>query len=60
MPERDHTDEHLALDLESGDYFLGEALNEAIRAVRHTYPDRLTHVRRVGHKAALQFGWPVR
>lgn len=58
--EPEHLDEFVAIEPESGDYFLGKTLNEATRAARHTYPDRLTHAMRVGHRAALHFGMHVR
>ncbi len=58
--ELDHIDEFVVIEPESGDHFLGKTLNEATRAARCTYPDRLTHAMRVGHKAALHFGLHVR
>ena len=58
--EPEHVDEFVAIELESGDYFLGKTLNEATGAARKSYPDRLTHVMRVGHRAALHFGMHVR
>lgn len=58
--ERDHLDEFVAIEPESGDYFLGETLNKATQAARQTYPDRLTHAMRVGHRTALHFGLHVR
>jgi len=58
--EPQHVDEFVAIEPESGDYFLGETLSEATGAARKSYPDRLTHVMRVGHKAALHFGMQIR
>ncbi len=58
--EPEHIGEFVAIEPESGDYFLGKTLSEAIGAARHTYPDRLAHAMRVGHKAALHFGMHVR
>ncbi len=58
--EREHRDEFVAIEPESGDYFLGKTLNEATQAARCTYPDRLTHAMRIGHRAALHFGLHVR
>ena len=58
--EPEHVDEFVAIEPESGDYFLGNTLNEASRAARQSHPDRLTHVMRVGHRAALHFGMHVR
>jgi hypothetical protein len=58
--EPQHTDEFVAIEPESGDYFLGNSLSEAIRAARQSHPDRLAHAMRIGHKAALHFGMHVR
>jgi hypothetical protein len=53
-------DEFVAIEPEWGDYVLGKTLNEATRAARKAYPDRLTHAMRVGHRAALHFGVQIR
>jgi hypothetical protein len=58
--EAEHRDEFVAIEPESGDYFLGKTLSEAIAAARRSHPDRLAHAMRVGHKAALHFGLNVR
>ena len=58
--EPEHVDEFVAIEPESGDYFLGKTLSQATGAARKTYPNRLTHVMRVGHRAALHFGLNVR
>jgi hypothetical protein len=58
--EPQHVDEFVAIEPESGDYFLGKTMSEASAVARKTYPDRLTHVMRVGHRAALHFGMQVR
>jgi hypothetical protein len=58
--EPEHVDEFVAIEPESGDYFLGKTLNEATRAARQKYPDRLTHAMRVGRRAALHFGMQTR
>ena len=58
--EPKHIDTFVAIEPESGDYFMGKTLNEARRAARQTYPHRLTHAMRVGHRAALHFGMHVR
>jgi hypothetical protein len=51
-----HLDEFVAIEPESGEFFLGKTLSEAIGAARRSHPDRLAHAMRVGHKAALHFG----
>ena len=58
--EPDHVDEFVAIEPESGDYFLGKTLGEAMGAARRSHPDRLAHAMRVGHKAALHFGIHIR
>jgi hypothetical protein len=54
--EREHLDDFVAIEPESGDYFLGKTLSEAGAAARRAHPGRLTHAMRVGHKAALHIG----
>ncbi|MDA1049753.1 MAG: hypothetical protein O3C40_04645 [Planctomycetota bacterium] len=58
--EPEHVDEFVAIEPESGDYFLGKTMSEAIGAARRSHPDRLAHAMRVGHKAALHFGMQIR
>ncbi len=58
--EPDHVDEYVAIEPESGDYFLGKTLNEATQAARAAHPDCLTHAMRIGHRAALHFGMQLR
>ena len=50
----------VAIEPESGDYFLGKTHSEAMKAARRAHPDRLCHAMRVGHKAALHFGMHIR
>ena len=58
--EPEHMDEFVAIEPESGDYFVGKTLGEATQAARKSYPDRWTHAMRIGHSAALHFGMHVR
>jgi hypothetical protein len=46
----------VAIEPESGDYFLGNTLSDAIGAARRSHPDKLAHGMRVGHRAAVHFG----
>jgi hypothetical protein len=57
--EPDHVDDFVAIEPQSGDYFLGKTLSEAAQSARRAYPDRWTHAMRVGHSAALHFGMHV-
>lgn len=58
--EPQHRDEFVAIEPDSGDYFLGRTISEAIGAARRAHPDRLAHAMRVGHRAALHFGMHLR
>ena len=58
--EPEHVDKFVAIEPDSGEYFLGKTLSEAIGAARRSYPNRLAHAMRVGHQAALHFGVHVR
>ena len=54
--EANHRDRYVAIEPESGDYFLADSLDGAVRASREKHPTRLTHVIRVGHQAAIHIG----
>ena len=51
--EATHRDDFVAVEPESGDYFLGKTLSEAIQAARAAYPERLPFALRVGHKTTV-------
>jgi len=57
--EPTHLNDFVAIEPDSGDYFLGKTLNEATRVARGVYPDRLTHAMRVGHTVALHIGMHI-
>ena len=46
----------VAIEPESGDYFLGSTLSEAIESSRAAHPDRLCFAIRIGHRAAVHMG----
>jgi hypothetical protein len=54
--EADHHGRFVAIEPDSGDYFLADTLDDAVRAARTRHPTRLTHVVRIGHAAALHLG----
>lgn len=54
--ERTHLNSFVAIEPDSGDYFLGRTLSEASAAARAVYPDRRTYVLRVGHRCAVHIG----
>ena len=54
--ERSHLNSFVAIEPESGDYFLGRTVSEASEAANAAHPDRRCGVLRVGHSAALHIG----
>lgn len=54
--EATHRNEFVAIEPESGEFFLGATLSEAIQAARAVYPTRLPFVLRVGHPCAVELG----
>ena len=54
--EASHRHEFVAIEPESGDYYLGRTFSEAIGAARRAHPDRLCHALRVGHRATVHLG----
>ena len=47
---------YAAIEPISGEYFLGDTLDDAVHAALQKHPDRLTHTIRIGHPAALHLG----
>lgn len=54
--EASHPGRFVAIEPESGEHFLADTLDGAVRAARARHPSRLSHVVRVGHPAALHMG----
>lgn len=54
--EGQHLNRFVAIEPESGDYFLGDTFDEAVRSARARYPSRLSHTIRIGHRAAFHLG----
>ena len=54
--EGKHNDRYVAIEPESGDHFLGDTFDEAVRLARSKYPARLSHTIRIGHRAAFHLG----
>ena len=51
--ERTNMNEFVAIEPESGKYYFGKTLSEAIQASRAARPDRLAFAMRAGHSAAV-------
>jgi hypothetical protein len=54
--EAEHPNEFVAIEPESGNYYLAPTLSEAIQAARRAFPDRMPFAMRVGHRTAVQIG----
>ena len=54
--ETTHPDAFVAIEPDSGEYFLGKTLSEAIQTARTAHPDRIPFTIRVGHKATVELG----
>jgi hypothetical protein len=46
----------VAIEPDSGEYFFGKTLSEAIQASRAAHPNRLAFAMRVGHSTAIDIG----
>jgi hypothetical protein len=54
--ERTHLHSFVAIEPDSGDYFLGRTLSEASAAASAAHPDRRSCVLRVGHRTTIAIG----
>ena len=54
--EAQHRGRFVAIEPESGDYFLSDTFDDAVNAARSKYPTRLSHTIRIGHEAAFHIG----
>ncbi len=54
--ESTNPDDYVAIEPESGEFFLGKTLSQAIQAAREAYPGRLSFALRVGHETTVQIG----
>ena len=54
--ESRHLNRFVAIEPESGEYFLGDTFDEAVISARAMHPSRLSHTIRIGHRAAFHIG----
>ena len=54
--ETENQNKFVAIEPESGDYFVSDSFGQAVADARLVYPDRISFVIRVGHQAALHMG----
>ncbi|MFQ6061960.1 MAG: hypothetical protein ACE5J9_02130 [Methanosarcinales archaeon] len=49
--EPTHKDEIVAIDVDTGEYFLGKNTIEAVKKGRKKYPNKVFYTVKIGHKA---------
>jgi hypothetical protein len=54
--EPTHQGQFIAIEPDSGEYFVGKTHSEVVAAARKSHPDRLTLVLRVGEPATYYLG----
>ncbi len=54
--EANNRDQFVAIEPDSGDFFIGETFDEAVKLARSKHPSKLSHTIRVGHAAAFHIG----
>lgn len=54
--ESHHRNEFVAIEPESGEYFLGNTLSAAIQSARIAHPNRIPFAFRVGHPTTVNLG----
>ena len=54
--EPGHLNRFVAIEPESGEYFVGNTFDEAVKLARAKHPTRLSHTIRIGQRAAFHMG----
>lgn len=54
--ERDQLNRFVSIEPESGEFFPGDTLDEAVQSAVRKYPTRRSFTIRIGHRAALHTG----
>jgi len=54
--EAEHPDRYVAIEPDSGDFFLADSFGEAVRAARDAHPNRISFVIRIGHEPTVHLG----
>lgn len=53
--ERDYRGKFVAIEVDSGDYFIGDTSVEANKKARGKYPGKVFYLGRIGFRAAVSF-----
>jgi hypothetical protein len=54
--EPQHPYRFVAIEPDSGDYFLADSFDDAVKSATTKHPSRLTHTIRIGNRAAFHLG----
>ncbi len=54
--EANHGNRFVAIEPDSGEFFLGDTFDQAVKSARQKFPSRLSHTIRIGHQAAFHIG----
>ena len=52
----EHPNDYVAIEPDSGDFFVADSFGQAVRDARSVHPDRISFVIRIGHDAAIHIG----
>src|SRR5262245_45855329 len=55
--ELTHLHDYVAIEPDSGDFFIGQSHREAVALARAAHPDRMCYLMRVGHPAVWHLGF---
>jgi hypothetical protein len=50
--EATHRERFVAIEVDSGDYYIAETVREAVAAARLAHPDKYPHVIHIGHEVS--------
>ena len=53
--ERDYRGKFVAIEVDSGDYFVGDTVIEADEQAKEKYPDKIFYLGRLGYRTAFSF-----
>jgi hypothetical protein len=54
--EANHPGRFVAIEPDSGDYFLADSFSQAVALARAAYSERISFVIRIGHETAIHLG----
>ena len=54
--EAECIDQFVAIEPESGDHFIADTFDAAVKAARKAYPTRISYTMQIGHRAAFHIG----